>query len=552
MPPLPQSRDEVSVDEIKRLVITAARVDAMLQQKTMPDPVKIWNLRIPNGTEILYGDADPDSVELKSSLLASSDERVQNVPQLWAWLMTDGIHLLSMSKSSIMRLWDMKRRIILTSIDVMGPLACWDYTMDAAGVTLIVNSEDPTTSSEMFRAWRYNWGDEAPTLILRRHLFADIRSNFIQDKLTGCVMLSEDGRAIVYLANWVTGKEVEFGTNLQLPYALSSCTSSKELSLYAENADHGLHHTYSLEDLSRFLETDLANSKAPKPSTSLIDFDHSLMMGDDLWIPTTRPISDDLIAVLSRAAVPGDGPLPAQTVTLSVFRTWSLWDADLGALVTTQTTSRSVVHNIDPPGILPCPEGWELSSMGMFAKTSVWMENSRALGSDGTPLFRTLCLAAFPKEVASIPSTSTLESILPEVGDGSQNGEDLEQDDSEGNHSSSDSHADEPAPSTLENEVISPESPGSNSPVGQSSPNPTPLDELVTAAPMENVTDESSQNVWSTPTVPRTVGHVCEYNFPYDWTDKNGGIYTVDFDDARGRVAFATGSEGVLILEFLS
>ncbi|KAG8822939.1 hypothetical protein FRC19_004933 [Serendipita sp. 401] len=545
MPPLPRPRQDVSVDELKRLVLTTARVDHMLQRESMPEPVRTWNLHIPDGMEILHSDAGPDSLELKSSELPSSDERVQNTPQLWAWLMTDGIHLLSMSKSNIMRLWDMPRKAILTSIDVMGTLACWDYAIDSDGVTLIVNSDDSTTPSEIFRAWRYNWGDESPTLLLRRRLTADARSNFIQGELTGCVMISEDGNAIIYLANWVTLKEMEFNTHLQIPHALSSCTSSKELSLYAEDAEHGLHYAYLLEDLAQYLATYQASPRPPTATTFLIDFEYPTMMDDDLWIPTTRPLSDELIGVFSRVARL-DGQVTAQTVTLTVFKAFIGDDSPFdrpGRPFQIRGANRSFIHNIDPPGILTCPESWELSSVGIFARASVWMENSPELRSDGSPLYRALCLVRFPKETTRPVSPSTLRSIDVEVGDGEGLESDLD------SYSAS-SYSEGPPLVASDVESMAPDASAFGPSTNISQPqNLTPLEDLVTTTPMASVTDANNDS--SMPTVPKTIGHICEYRFPPDWPEKNGGIYTVDFDDARGRIAFATGNQGILIFDFL-
>lgn len=50
---------------------------------------------------------------------------------------------------------------------------------------------------------------------------------------------------------------------------------------------------------------------------------------------------------------------------------------------------------------------------------------------------------------------------------------------------------------------------------------------------------------------PTTYGHICELPVPPEWAVEHGGIYTVDFDDARGRLAFATGNGKILIWELV-
>lgn len=50
---------------------------------------------------------------------------------------------------------------------------------------------------------------------------------------------------------------------------------------------------------------------------------------------------------------------------------------------------------------------------------------------------------------------------------------------------------------------------------------------------------------------PVTFGHMCELPWQQEWTKEYGSIYTIDLDDARGRLAFSTSLGKIVIFDFL-
>lgn len=62
--------------------------------------------------------------------------------------------------------------------------------------------------------WRYNWVDSEPKLVFKKALGGDIRSNWIEGELTGCVGIVDDSFTFIYVVNWVTLDEVYINTLL--------------------------------------------------------------------------------------------------------------------------------------------------------------------------------------------------------------------------------------------------------------------------------------------------------------------------------------------------
>jgi hypothetical protein len=114
---------EISVDALRESIVKSMKLDHVLAKKDLVDPVRVWEFAPP-----------PDNIRR----LAGSGEPE---PQLWIWLLEDGLHFMSMSKSGLMRLWDIQNNAIMLTIDVQGIPLCWDHFLDDQGLTMIVNTE---------------------------------------------------------------------------------------------------------------------------------------------------------------------------------------------------------------------------------------------------------------------------------------------------------------------------------------------------------------------------------------------------------------------------
>jgi hypothetical protein len=63
--------------------------------------------------------------------------------------------------------------------------------------------------------------------------------------------------------------------------------------------------------------------------------------------------------------------------------------------------------------------------------------------------------------------------------------------------------------------------------------------------------DDDSSKLDSPNRAPRIFGDICEFPMPQKWVRDYEGICMADFDDARGRLAFATGSGKILMVELV-
>jgi hypothetical protein len=70
-----------------------------------------------------------------------------------------------------------------------------------------VNSE-----RDIFRVWRYDWNSSSTREVFSKELPGDIRSNYIEGDLTGCVANMEDGPTYIYVLNWKTLEEISSET----------------------------------------------------------------------------------------------------------------------------------------------------------------------------------------------------------------------------------------------------------------------------------------------------------------------------------------------------
>ena len=575
-------------------------------------------------------------------------------PQIWAWLMKDGKHLMSMSKVGILRLWDICTEKVVASMDVMGNPLCWDYTMDDKGITMIVNVETrnrlvpvPKTplfralapahryssEQETFRVWRYNWAEHEPRLLLKKLLGGDIRSNWIEGDLAGCVGILDDALLYIYVADWVTLKEAFIETQLsvsripiqkngaisffffrilQLPSNLSAATSPDMLFIYAEDTEHAVYFAYTLSALSNVL-TDPIETRFLFPNVEQdLQFQPDGVDSLNFWIPTCRVLWDGrTTGVFSRSMrmAPAPEDFTADYVTLSTVEL--VRNAENGEIMEKHqdgTVRRHVAHWFDPhrAELLVAPADWDVCAMGTFAKTAVWMERTRAVDDEeGAPPPGRIkvCFADFLGEGGvggdghaggggGAERSRASEELSGSVGPSGGGDSNLEMGDPRGGGEGEATmtittteesgvpdwwgslgaavaerildeeigigdipemdHVESPSASRAGSEEASS---SAGRAVGGSQDALNLLPPLLEAEEPEDVMPGHSVLDRDVSTIdvqlPVSFGHFCEYELEEDWERRYGRVYTVDFDDARGVVAFATGRGKVVLLEFL-
>jgi hypothetical protein len=149
-----------------------------------------------------------------------------------------------------------------------------------------------------------------------------------------------------------------------------------------------------------------------------------------------------------------------------------------------------VARWIKEPGIGVSLDRFDIYDVGIFGKTAFWLENSPNMPFDHSKqTIEKLCFADFPSPKRLDASSMNQEaSILhPETQNGSKE-------------------------------------------------NP---DET-----FENTSDSLAQP-------PPSIGHTCEFPFFQKWLSDYNGVYSVEFDDSRGRLVTTTGNGKILIADFV-
>jgi hypothetical protein len=122
------------MEAIRDATVRSLTLGKMLKQRSLPAPKRVRELVPPDiSSDFAQFDDERSQVE-------DMGPRIRD-PQIWAWLLRDGKHLMSMSKVGILKVWHMWKEKVIASVDVMGNPLCWDYMMDAKGLTIIVNVE---------------------------------------------------------------------------------------------------------------------------------------------------------------------------------------------------------------------------------------------------------------------------------------------------------------------------------------------------------------------------------------------------------------------------
>jgi len=211
---------------------------------------------------------------------------------------------------------------------------------------------------------------------------------------------------------------------------------------------------------------------------------------------------------------------PPELVTLSLIspNPPDLADMPPDAVVNTLPVMISPAHRlllreIPGYGIVDSARGWDIWFVGIFAKGVAWLEYRAPSDFEG----QKICFAEFPP--MEDETQWKLEKVVSKDQD--DTGIDIVDDgDRDSLHPSDD--------------------PGKK-------PGPMKGSSMLSTAGTENIPDSTDQQFSGI----GGFGHVAEYTLEEGWRDEYGSIYSMDYDDARGRVAFATRSGKVLIYDFL-
>jgi hypothetical protein len=346
------------------------------------------------------------------------------------------------------------------------------------------------------------------------------------------------------------------------------------LFIYAEDTTHAVYSSYSLSILSHVL------TKPMNTQTIVPTIDQELIFRQDgvdslnFWIPTCRTLWDGRTGVFSRSLrrAPAPENFVADYATLSVVELHRDENGEVTEKYSGGTVTRHMAHWFDPElgELLGEPAEWDVCAMGTFAKTAVWMERRKRHGpykvEEDMGRIR-ICFAEFPPEDDVGSQRENRDEIgdsLPagNRGSGSRGHEQVTGPTTDHPISSDwwEALIEEPTLASAANvEIADDETAESNEITTTLHPEDSSATEhegspLAAAQedfdpmPDHSVSDGIPTDDTQTPV---SFGHFCEYELGEDWEKHYGGIYTVDFDDARGIAAFATGSGKVVLFEFL-
>ncbi|PVF98816.1 hypothetical protein CPB86DRAFT_814485 [Serendipita vermifera] len=460
---LPGPIDDLSVEELRDTVIKSMRLDQLLAKDTLADPVRFRQLTPPSkGTEA----HDTAGVEV----------------QIWAGPLSDGIHLLSLSESNLMTLWDMNHGKAPVTIDLEGSPMCWDYNINNEGMTIVV--QVTSLDGELFRVWRYNWIDPSPKEIISK-LIKDIYSVWISKELAGCVMDNGDGKSLVYTVNWMTLDEVYLDIGIRYSMSVATIASSEDLFLYEVDRDIGigLYCSYSLLWMKSELKPIGHIVQGPPDSThsyivELPHFEHGQL----------RPTNDSDLTFLwdGRVAIYETGsiskPFRGEYLTVSFLE-------DDDGLIQKGRVVPHITRWVKEPGFSWSLDNFNMHTVGIFSKTVFWLESS-------------------PNQSPSRPKHAIEKLCFADI-----------------------------SPSRIPNpRTQCQKASESRSDVGGLS--------------KDNLDGGLEKSLEHSNEMPSQTGHVCEF-YMLQWVQDYRGIYSVEFDDARGRLVVATGSGKILIADFV-
>ncbi|PVF98818.1 hypothetical protein CPB86DRAFT_825516 [Serendipita vermifera] len=487
------------------------RLDHLLSQKQIKKTTRIWELQV---DEERVGEEYAD-------------------PQMWPWLLPDGIHLLSMSKSGILKLWDLQRVQVLATIDIGGRALSWDYAVDAKGITMSITSIPLQRFDQTFQLWRCDWANLIPRCLISKVMGQEIRLNWSESDIAGCFMQTANGDISIYAASLKTLGEVYIKTTLSLTSNFTTSISSIDLFLYDERGDKALYYSYKLDWLKEQLQRPMETIEQAPHFIRAYSINNTHLQGR--WFPTCQNLWDGRIGIISLAM--SLEASDADYLNMAVF------EGEDVVFDGYERVKPYMAHWIKNSCLAATPDMWDLSIIRRYGKTIVWMENTDGITTPDLHEIGQLCFANFPPPKRDKEPDSKGRVLSTNVG--------LDRECV--SNTTSTTHPtgavedplvnDIPQPITSSTDINTVITPNIESSSTEGHHNIPHLDHPSTQSSASSL-DDTKKN-------PITFGDICKFNIPQIWISRYQGIFGVDFDDAKGRLAFGTGVGKVLIVELL-
>ncbi|KAG9053872.1 hypothetical protein FS842_006909 [Serendipita sp. 407] len=293
---------------------------------------------------------------------------------MYSWLTRDGIHSVSVSIRGKLTLWHLPSRYLLVSVDIGGPMQCWDEEVDTEGITIIVNAQTraPGGASSTFYAYRYDFMTKECNLVVTQTIHGGLECNYIQGNLMGCIC-QDNGAITIYIIESTSQRRAKIkvlAPRVSAEY-FSSFMSVTHGGCYVNMGSTGYYYPFSLEDLKARLAFPMSESTLQLPLIGKYYFDHSEELEESDWGPRCGYTWDGRLGVFSRAVF---GPLWS-TLILLEHKEIELADGtsyiDEESKVPIKVLEGSLITQHSVHRFVKSKGGWDLYAVGIRAKASL-------------------------------------------------------------------------------------------------------------------------------------------------------------------------------------
>jgi hypothetical protein len=308
---------------------------------------------------------------------------------------------------------------------------------------------------------------------------------------------------------------------------MSSLTSEDDVFIYTEDTLNAFYYTFPLKEIAKRLTPSIStNSIAPGTVQVLYHNPDDMRNIGFAWVPRCRHLWDGRTGVFSHSFT-----LP-QIVTFSLINVITCpSDENIGSFVNyiadtgyvVAPAQRLVMKALPDPGLAESVGGWDLWTIGGCAKSAAWLQHRNLEDTEASTLeVSILDVPPIEDETTwKLPSQAPLGPV-----DLSSTAGELA---AISDYSISSTGEDEATDDIDEDAVSSTEACGGS-------------------ADQEEAEDNDNDE----PPPDFGFGHVCQVSIEGDWVEQCGGIYSLDIDDARGRLAFTTARGEIVVYDLLS